>query len=96
MERTLVENTQGEIFSCTNCGNTEFEQDCYVKSTEIVNIKRQLGVLTIVSKTMYEISEDQIEYNNSFTCPKCNTQYEIITRDGVDTIYNVTEDQQNE
>lgn len=94
MERTLNENKiDGSIFAC-KCGNTEFDQECFVKSVEIVVISKKDEHITIISKDMKEVAEEDIEYNNNFMCPKCGAVYEIISKDGTDMILdtNVGED----
>lgn len=88
MERSMSENIEGETFACTKCGNTEFEQECYTKSIEIVNIKKKDNEMIIISKDMLEINAEEIEYNNEFVCPKCKNVYVIGKNKDVDVIYN--------
>lgn len=90
MERNTNLNNKFEMFSCSNCGNTNFEQECFVKSHEIVNIHRNENKeMSIVSIDLKTINQEDIEYNNEFMCIKCNTYYDIINIDGVDTIIQI-------
>lgn len=95
MERSL-EDTEisGLIFACS-CGNTEFEQECFVKSCEIINIVDNNSVIKIVSKNMKDILEDDIEYNNNFKCPTCGTEYEVINKDGKSVVVKLTVGEDN-
>lgn len=79
------------MFAC-KCGNTEFEQECFVKTIEIINIRRISDAMKIISKDMHEVDEKDIEYHNEFNCPKCGEKYSIKQIKGVDTIYSIGED----
>jgi hypothetical protein len=86
MERSTNDELKGDKFVCS-CGNTNFEQECYVKSIEIVNvIKDENEKLTIVSKEMQEVLAENIEYTNEVRCPKCQAHYTVGRQDGKDII----------
>lgn len=92
MERTLndEQEIQGMVFACPVCKNTAFHQQCFARITEIVNIKKKdNGQLIIISRSLEDTEQDDIEYNNEFQCPKCSTIFEIINKDGVDTIVQI-------
>lgn len=91
MQRTIndEEKDLGLMFACSNCGNTEFYQDCFAKIVEIINIMKKDKEITIVSKYIHEDSMDDIEYSNDFKCPKCKTEYDIIRRDGEDVVLQI-------
>lgn len=90
METTLVD-TKVEKFSCSKCGNTEFDQECFIKSYEIVNIIKTDDKLSILSLDMHEVKEEDIEHNNEFLCPKCNAKYTIGKKDNIDTVFDIGE-----
>jgi transcription elongation factor Elf1 len=91
MER-LNEEIQGDKFQC-RCGNTEFEQDCFVKTTEQIDIVMvKEDTIIVVSKNMKDLNTEDFEYTSEFTCPKCNKIYEITKRDGKDFIVDLGED----
>lgn len=96
MKRDIDIEIEGERFSCSKCGNINFNQDCYIKASEIVNIVRKDKKMTIVTIGLNDIKEEQIEYDNSFKCPKCNTLYEINKVENEDLIYDVGECDENE
>ncbi|TRZ49313.1 MAG: hypothetical protein D4S01_08800 [Dehalococcoidia bacterium] len=92
MERTLNDKVEipGPIFACPVCKNTAFHQECYTKMTEIVNIKeKENKQLIIISRDVLENTEEDIEYNNEFQCPKCSTLFEVIKKDGEDVIVQI-------
>lgn len=92
MERTIndEEEIQGLLFSCPVCANTAFHQECFVKIVEIVNIKKKsTGEMIIISRSLEDTSMDDIEYNNEFQCPKCQTIFEVVRKDGVDAIIQI-------
>jgi len=97
VERTLNENKEieGDKFQCT-CGNIEFQQDCYMKSIEKVHIVKRVSTdMLIVSIDMIPPGDEEVEYNNSFSCPKCGAEYYISKKDGTDIICKESEGNQN-
>lgn len=92
MERTYNDVVEGETFSCTKCKNTVFVQTCYVQTHEAVTIKKNDKEIKIISNNMFDVREEDIEYNNEFVCPKCETKYTIGKKDGVDIIYDMGEE----
>jgi len=46
----------------------------------------------VASKSMKNITEEEIEYTSEFQCPKCSTQYEISKKDGKDIIIRIGEE----
>lgn len=97
MERTLNDKAEipGDIFACPICQNTAFHQECFVKTIEIVNIKQKADKeLMIISRDIVENVAEDIEYNNEFQCPKCQTLFEIIKKDGTDVIVQIGLDEE--
>jgi acetone carboxylase gamma subunit len=91
MERLVTDEVLGDKFQC-QCGNTEFEQDCYAKIVEKIDVIDMNGEMILVSKTMKPLEADDIEHTSEFTCPKCNSSYEVTKRDGKDAIVKLGDD----
>lgn len=97
MERTLNDYIEipGNIFACPVCKNTAFHQDCFTKTIEIVNIKEKPDKeIIIISRDIVENVEEDIEYNNEFQCPKCQTLFNVVKKDGVDLIVQIGLDEE--
>lgn len=81
MERSIgdVNDIPGLMFACSKCNNTRFIQECFVKIKEIVVVKKQGNEITLVAEKLSDDDDfmSDIEHENEFICPKCNTIYSI-------------------
>jgi hypothetical protein len=82
---------QFETFQC-ECGSKEFNQTCYVKIFEIIEIKRNGNDIKIISKNVEEINTEDIENEHEIFCVNCGKEYKVIKKDGRDSICEIQND----